>query len=92
MSCSCGCSSQTITFRPPRREAWQIARVVRPMAPVGELRGLIYRTSRVPGEEPKNYVHFFNDNKLPRLFSDQSGTRLYIVGGNYRVTNTGIHG
>ena len=91
MACSCGCTSQTITFSPPQREAWQIARVVQPMAQVGELRGLIYRTSRVPGEEPKNYVHFFED-KLPVLLTDQSGTRLYIVGGNYRVTNTGIHG
>lgn len=91
MACSCSCTSQTITFRPPQREAWQIARVVRPAARVGELRGLIYRTSRVPGEEPKNYVHFFED-KLPVLLTDQSGTRLYIVGGNYRVTNTGIHG
>lgn len=91
MACSCGCTSQTITFPPPQREAWQIARVVRPMARVGELRGLIYRTSRVPGEEPKNYVHFF-EKKPPVLFTDQSGTRLYIVGGNYRVTNTGIHG
>ena len=77
MACSCGC---------------QITRVVRmPLPRVGELRGVIYRTSRVPGEEPKNYVHFFED-KLPVLLTDPSGTRLYIVGGNYQVTKTGIHG
>ncbi|HEY3040091.1 MAG TPA: hypothetical protein VGJ66_15235 [Pyrinomonadaceae bacterium] len=71
---------------------WEIARVVRlPMEHVGELRGVIYRTSRTPGEEPKNYVHFFKD-KLPTLVTNPSGTRLYIVGGNYRVTSSGIHG
>lgn len=91
MACSCS-SRQPISFCSPRVKAWQIARVVRlPMAPVGELRGLIYRTSRVPGEEPKNYVHFFKD-KLPALVANPSGTRLYIVGGNYRVTSSGIHG
>ena len=91
MACSCG-STRTISFCRPQANAWQIARVVRlPMAPVGELRGVIYRTSRVPGEEPKNYVHFFKD-KLPTLVVNPSGTKLYIVGGNYRVTSSGIHG
>ena len=91
MACSCGCS-QVVSFRSAQPSAWQMARVARlPMPRVGELRGVIYRTSRVPGEEPKNYVHFFND-KLPVLLTDPSGTRLYIVGGNYRVTKNGIHG
>jgi hypothetical protein len=89
---ACSCASRTRSFCSPQADGWQIARLVRlPMAPVGELRGLIYRTSRVPGEEPKNYVHFFKD-KLPTLVTNKSGTRLYIVGGNYRVTSSGIHG
>jgi hypothetical protein len=91
MACSCGCSQAT-SFRPSQATRWQIARLIRlPMEAVGELRGVIYRTSRVPGEEPKNYVHFFKD-KLPTLVANPSGTRLYIVGGNYRVTSSGIHG
>lgn len=78
MACSCGCS--------------QVVTLVRlPMQRVGELRGVIYRTSRVPGEEPQNYVHFFKD-KLPVLLTNRSGNRLYIVGGNYQVTDSGIHG
>lgn len=91
MACSCGCSN-TIPLRTAPRIAMRIARVARlPTLPVGELRGVIYRTSRVPGEEPKNYVHFFED-KLPMLTTNPSGTRLYIVGGTYRVKENGIHG
>jgi hypothetical protein len=91
MACSCGCS-KTMSPRPWRPIAMRVARVVQlPTAPVGELRGVIYRTSRVPGEEPKNYVHFFED-KLPILTTNPAGTRLYIVGGSYRVKNNGIHG
>lgn len=91
MACSCRCRELT-SFQLSPVMRWGIASVVRlPMERVGELRGLIYRTSRVPGEEPKNYVHFFKD-KLPSLLTNPSGTRLYIVGGNYRVTSSGIHG
>lgn len=91
MACSCSCS-RVVSFRSPQPSAWQMVRVDGlPMSRVGELRGVIYRTSRVPGEEPKNYVHFFNE-KLPVLLTNQSGNRLYIVGGDYQVTNTGIHG
>ena len=91
MACSCACTT-TMSIGRSQPIAMRIARVVRlPTTPVGELRGLIYRTSRVPGEEPKNYVHFFKD-KLPTLATNPAGTRLYIVGGSYRVTNSGIHG
>lgn len=91
MACSCGCS-KTISLRTSRPIAMGIARAAGvPAVPVGELRGVIYRTSRVPGEEPKNYVHFFEDN-LPILTTNTAGTRLYIVGGSYRVRNDGIHG
>jgi len=61
------------------------------LAPLGELRGVIYRASRAPGEAPKNYVHFFH-HRLPVLAADPTGKRLYIIGGQYRVTKRGIEG
>jgi len=91
MVCSCGCSKM-ISVGTGRPRAARMVRVVQlPTKPVGELRGVIYRTSRVPGEEPKNYVHFF-EGKLPILTTNPTGTRLYVVGGGYRVRNDGIHG
>ena len=91
MACSCCCRELT-PFQMTPIVRWRMARVARlPVQRVGELRGVIYRTSRVPGEEPKNYVHFFDD-KLPTLLTNPAGTRLYIAGGNYRVTDSGIHG
>jgi hypothetical protein len=69
----------------------RFTRIVRlPLKPVGELRGVIYRTRRVPGEAPKNYVHFFK--RSPLLAADPMGRRLFIIGGQYRVTNRGIEG
>ena len=59
--------------------------------PLGELRGLIYRATRFPDNEPKNYVHFFK-NQYPSLVTNNQGTRLYINGGEYRVTTKGIQG
>ena len=51
----------------------RITRLVRaPLAPLGELRGVIYRASRAPGAEPKNYVHFFQQ-RLPVLAVDPTG-------------------
>jgi hypothetical protein len=90
MACACGshqhfgspCVCQTMRMR--------FTRIVRlPLRPVGELRGVIYRASRVPGEAPKNYVHFFQ-RRLPLLVTNPMGTRLYIIGGHYRVTQRGI--
>jgi hypothetical protein len=70
----------------------RFTRIVRlPLKPVGELRGVIYRTRRVPGEAPKNYVHFFQ-GRSPLLVTNLTGTRLYIIGGHYRVTPRGIEG
>ncbi|HEY7711017.1 MAG TPA: hypothetical protein VIG57_13425 [Candidatus Entotheonella sp.] len=92
MACACGsqprfgasCACQTMRVRLTRL-------VRRPLKPVGELRGVIYRTRRVPGEAPKNYVHFFQ-RRLPMLVTNPTGTRLYIIGGQYRVTPRGIEG
>jgi hypothetical protein len=70
----------------------RFTRIVRlPLKPVGELRGVIYRASRAPGEAPKNYVHFFQ-RRLPMLVTNPTGTRLYIIGGQYDVTPRGIEG
>jgi hypothetical protein len=70
----------------------RIKRLARlPLAPLGELRGVIYRASQTPGEVPKNYVHFFHE-RLPVLAADLTGNRLYIIGGQYRVTKRGIEG
>jgi hypothetical protein len=70
----------------------RFTRIVRlPLKPVGELRGVIYRASRTPGEAPKNYVHFFQ-GRLPMLVTNPTGTRLYIIGGQYHVTQRGIEG
>ena len=52
---------------------------------------MIYRTRRVPGEAPKNYVHFHRQRR-PLLVTNPTGTRLYIKGGQYRVTPRGIEG
>ena len=69
-----------------------LTRIVRrPLKPVGELRGVIYRARRAPGEAPKNYVHFFQ-KRSPMLVTNPTGTRLYIIGGHYRVTQRGIEG
>ena len=93
MACACGCCRQHLGS--PCGCEWirlRIARWVRrPILPVGELRGLIYRRRRWPGEAPKTYVHFFK-RRLPHLAADPSGTRLYIVGGQYRFTHRGIEG
>jgi len=69
----------------------RVTRLVRlPLAPVGELRGLIYRARRAPGAAPQNYVHFFK--RPPVLATDTGGQRLYVIGGQYRVTRRGIEG
>ena len=60
------------------------------LAPVGDLRGLIYRSDRGQRGRPRTFVHFF---KLrPQLTCDVHGKQLYILGGNYRVTPRGLEG
>jgi len=93
MACACGCCQRQLgSYCPSGVLRVRIARVIHtPIIPVGELRGVIYRASRAPGEGPKTYVHFFKE-RLPMLASNAAGTRLYIVGGQYRVTRRGIEG
>lgn len=56
---------------------------------IGRLAGLVYRSSKWVGR-PRTYIHFMDDP--PRLVSDVTGRRLFIVGGSYRVTPRGIEG
>ncbi len=56
---------------------------------LGRLAGLVYRSSKWVGR-PRTYIHFMDDP--PRLVSDITGRRLFIVGGSYRVTRRGIEG
>jgi hypothetical protein len=78
-----------------RRPVQSIERIshARLMPPVvvelGRLAGLVYRSSKWVGR-PRTYIHFMDDP--PRLVSDTSGRRLFIVGGSYRVTARGIEG
>jgi hypothetical protein len=89
LSCACGspcgCGGACGTTR------LRITRVLRlPLDTLGELRGVIYRKHGLPGEPPKNYVHFFK--RAPLLAADPMGRRLFIIGGQYRVTRRGIEG
>ena len=100
MACSCGCKGRPggcgqTQIGSPRScgvVRLRITRLVQlPLAPVGELRGLIYRATRSPGDPARTYVHFFNERR-PVLATNTTGTQLYIVGGRYRVTSNGIEG
>ena len=99
MACACGCTQPQFGSAGECGSACgceirrvRITRLAPPLRPLGELRGLIYRASRAPGEPPRNYVHFFEQPQLPVLTTDPTGRRLYIVGGRYRVTKRGIEG
>jgi len=78
--------------RMPARSLERVAHA-RMMPPVvlelGRLAGLVYRSSKWVGH-PRTYIHFMDDP--PRLVSDVTGRRLFIVGGSYRVTERGIEG
>lgn len=78
--------------RMPARSIERVAHA-RLMPPVvleiGRLAGLVYRSSKWVGR-PRTYIHMMDDP--PRLVSDVTGRRLFIVGGSYRVTPRGIEG
>ena len=57
---------------------------------LGYLKGLIYSSDKGECGRPRTYIHFMETP--PRLTSNPEGTQLYIVGGNYRVTERGIEG
>jgi hypothetical protein len=69
----------------------QYSRVIPPIVvELGELTGLIYRSDKWQPGKPRTYIHFMENP--PRLVSDVTGTQLYIVGGDYRITAHGIEG
>lgn len=92
MACACGCSGRKAgggcSCGSIRVQVSHVPPV--PMVPVGELRGVIYRASRFPGDAVRTYVHFFDSR--PLLAANRAGQRLFIVGGRYRVTPNGIIG
>jgi hypothetical protein len=57
---------------------------------LGQLAGLIYRSDKWQRGQPRRYIHFFEEP--PRLVSSLDGSQLYVIGGNYQVTQDGIEG
>jgi hypothetical protein len=57
---------------------------------LGKLVGLIYRSDKWQAGRPRTFIHFMEEP--PRLVSNAAGTQLYVVGGNYRITQRGIEG
>ena len=56
---------------------------------LGRLMAVVYRSDKWVGH-PRTYIHYMEDP--PRLVSDVTGRRLFVVGGSYRVTARGIEG
>lgn len=57
---------------------------------LGEIPEIVYRSDKWSGK-PQTYLHK-TGNPRPLLCTDPDGKRLYIVGGNLRVTARGITG
>jgi hypothetical protein len=57
---------------------------------LGRLRAVIYRSDRRQPGRPRTFIHFFDTP--PLLTCSPEGRRLYVVGGDYRVTSRGIEG
>jgi hypothetical protein len=78
-------------FEPARVEHVRHPRLIpQVVVELGELAGLIYRSDKWQSGQPRTYIHFME--KPPRLVSNVKGTQLYIIGGDYRVTSSGIEG
>ena len=54
---------------------------------LGELEAVIYKAKK--GDKRDKYIHKFKKVK-PILTTDRKGSRLYIIGGNYKVDEDGI--
>ena len=57
---------------------------------LGRLKGVIYSSDKGEGNRVRTYIHFMETP--PLLASDPAGRQLYVIGGNYRVTERGIEG
>jgi hypothetical protein len=69
-----------------RRRSWAPPVLVQ----LGRLRGVIYSSDKGRRDRVRTYIHFME--RPPILASDPAGRQLFIVGGNYRVTERGIEG
>lgn len=77
--------------QPDRTEIHLAPRVIPPVVvQLGTLRGLIYRSDKWSPGVQRTFIHMMD--RPPRLVCDPSGTQLYLVGGDYRVTARGIEG
>ena len=56
---------------------------------LGQLMAVVYRSNKWVGH-PRTYIHYMEDP--PRLVSDVTGRRLFLIGGSYRITSRGIEG
>ena len=70
-----------------------VSRVSVPTAPrvlltLGACVGIMYRTHR--GGRTDNYLHRFKKSARPTLAVSSDGRTLYLLGGEYRVTDRGI--
>lgn len=74
-----------------KRSRIQRARIDIPRTGIvlGELHGVIYETDRYEGKRQK-YLHRFKKGSRPLLVTGHDGRGLYIVGGRYTVTDSGI--
>lgn len=54
----------------------------------GKLDGVLYTTKR--DGKIEHYIHEFKESAKPDLVSDNDGSQIQIVGGNYRFTDRGI--
>jgi len=78
-------------FGPARIEHVHHPRLMPPVVvELGELAGLIYRSDKWQPGNPRTYIHFMENPAC--LVSNVTGTQLYIVGGDYRITPRGIEG
>lgn len=69
---------------------WCERRIPRVLVRLGRLEGLIYSSERGRPGCPRSFVHFMKNP--PLLACDPGGRRLFVLGGNYRVTPFGIEG
>ena len=64
--------------------------IPRVLVKLGQLRGLIYSSDRGEQGRDRTYIHFMKTP--PLLACDPAGKQLYLLGGNYQVTQRGIEG
>lgn len=73
---------------PARVSRVNVAAPPRVMLTIGDCIGIMYRTSR--GGRTDNYLHRFKKSARPTLAVSSDGRTLYLLGGEYRVTDRGI--